>query len=263
MKSLFRYPGSKNKAAYEIISHFPNHRVYVDVFGGSAAVLRHKHPSKLEVYNDINSDLVNLFKVLAFRFEEFSTRIKWLVNSRELFYDFKKNMSKDPVERAVMSYYLLKFGFAGRRSGWPLLVNQHSAPKLDIPFLESVHKRLERVQFTNYDYETCIRKLDAKDTLFYLDPPYPGRGDLYHVDWDHEQFEAILSTIQGTWIMSYPVPIEEWHSKEIKIQYSMKKREIVTEYLISNHPLRIHGSRIIDEYFSDIELSEYSQEESL
>lgn len=56
--------GSKSKFVNKIVDSFPEHNTFVDVFGGSGVVLLNKPQSKIEVYNDIDSRLVNLFKVL-------------------------------------------------------------------------------------------------------------------------------------------------------------------------------------------------------
>jgi len=67
LRSPLNYFGSKSRIASRIVKHFPAHHTFVDVFGGSAAVLLAKAPSPVEVYNDIDGDLVNFFRVLQDR----------------------------------------------------------------------------------------------------------------------------------------------------------------------------------------------------
>src|ERR1019366_8328822 len=64
ISSPVTWHGGKSKLSAKIVGYFPAHQTYVEPFGGSAAVLLAKEPSKVEVYNDLNGQLVNLFQVL-------------------------------------------------------------------------------------------------------------------------------------------------------------------------------------------------------
>ncbi len=237
-KGVFRYPGSKNKVAQEINQYFPKHKIFVEVFGGSAAVLLRKERSKVEIYNDIKKELVNFFQVLVYDYSKFISKAKFIINSKDWFYQLRndKNGPEDKINAAINTYYLLKFGFNGRRSGWPLNIEQNSRPPINEKFLLKVHERLKKVQFTNQDYQKLILKTDSRNTLFYLDPPYLGVGSNLYNEFDNDEFEKFLQSIDDPWILSYPTKLSEWYHQEIKIQYSMSKRENVTEYLISNRP---------------------------
>jgi DNA adenine methylase len=249
IKGVFRYPGSKNKAANEIISYFPQHDLFAEIFGGSAAVIIRKEISKVEIYNDIRNDLVNLFQVLVHNFDEFENKAQFMVNSRSWFYDIKEGKlpNTDSIDKAINTYYTLKFSFAGRRSGWPLSINQNSRPSIDLKFLKKISTRFSQVQITDYDYKKAITKIQDQNKdhkiLYYLDPPYPGvRSELYGEKFDNIEFEEFLNEIQDPWILSYPAKLDGWYSVPIKIQYSLVKQEIVTEYLISNIPFKKRSS---------------------
>jgi len=90
----------------------PKHDVYIEVFGGSGKVLLNKPPSKIEIYNDYNKQLANLFYVVAFKLNR-------VVYSREIFYQFRKELKNvkidelGDVDTAVKTYYLLHISFSG------------------------------------------------------------------------------------------------------------------------------------------------------
>jgi DNA adenine methylase len=96
---LIRYHGAKWRLAPWIISHFPKHRIYVEPFGGSGSVLLRKKQSEIEVYNDLDGEIVNLFRVARDNGEELSRLVYLTPYSRE---EFVKSFepSDDPIEQA-------------------------------------------------------------------------------------------------------------------------------------------------------------------
>lgn len=83
MNSFLSYLGGKRLLTNKLIKLIPEHQCYVEVFAGAAWLLFKKEPSKVEVINNINVDLVNLFRVLQWHLEEFLRYFKWLLVSRE------------------------------------------------------------------------------------------------------------------------------------------------------------------------------------
>ncbi|BAE74066.1 putative phage DNA adenine methylase [Sodalis glossinidius str. 'morsitans'] len=77
--------GGKRRLAKRILSCFPEHKCYVEPFCGGAALFFSKEPSKVAVLNDINGDLINLYRVVKYRLEEFIRQFKWALSSRQLF----------------------------------------------------------------------------------------------------------------------------------------------------------------------------------
>jgi len=96
---LLRFHGAKFRLAPWIISHFPRHRIYVEPFGGSGSVLLRKKRSEVEVYNDLDGEIVNLFRVARDNGEELSRQIFLTPYSRD---EFVKSfeLSDDPLEQA-------------------------------------------------------------------------------------------------------------------------------------------------------------------
>ena len=116
MKSFIPWIGGKSLLAKKIISEFPKEfGRYIEVFGGGASVLfaADKH-AKIEIYNDANSDLVNLFRCVKHHREELQREIRYYLNSREMFCDIRKQMECSgftDIQRSAMFYVLLKTSF--------------------------------------------------------------------------------------------------------------------------------------------------------
>lgn len=102
MLTAFIYPGGKAKISSWVISFFPGHKIYVESFGGAAGVLLNKEPSPLEVYNDLNSNLVTFFRVLRDKEKaaELIRRLRLTPYAREEYYSFYPMPEGDDIERA-------------------------------------------------------------------------------------------------------------------------------------------------------------------
>ncbi|WP_345861243.1 DNA adenine methylase [Shewanella algae] len=115
-KPFFSWMGGKRRLAKHILPEFPEHECYVEPFCGAAALFFMKMPTKVEVINDVNSDLVNLYRVVQHHLEEFVRQFKWALISREMF----KWLDDTPVEtltdiqRAARFYYLQQMGFGAK-----------------------------------------------------------------------------------------------------------------------------------------------------
>ena len=241
--------GGKYKQARWIIAHFPRdfrRRKYVEPFGGAGWVLFFKPRSREEIYNDINGDLVHLFRTIRDNYEEFERRIRWTLYSREEWNRCKRREFRDEVDRAVCFAVVItqSFGakgqdFAAGRRTWMGFVHR----------LEQIRERLQGVCIENLDYREVIRKYDGKNTLFYLDPPYEmGVNDLYGMRWTEEdtrELIEIVKGIKGYWLMSnYRTPLLEeelgdynWYSYNLKIAM-VNSKPVKEEVLITNVPER-------------------------
>ena len=95
LKAPFGWVGGKTKLAKDIIDLIPqDHKIYIEVFGGAGSVLYQKEPSKLEVFNDINSELINLHRAIRNNPQSLSMYLNDLFISREIFDDIKKRKNK-------------------------------------------------------------------------------------------------------------------------------------------------------------------------
>lgn len=204
------YIGGKNRLAKQIIELFPKHTTYVEPFAGGAQVLFHKEPSTVEVLNDLDGDIVNLFRVCQLHHEELIRYMKFMLVSRNWFAAVKAQIpgTLTDIQRAARFFYLQKNSFAGlvRRQDYRYSVVGPSGfnPKRLPQLLEQAHERLARVQIESVPYEEILNRFDKPETLFYLDPPY-FRRKLYRFNLKDEEFITLaerLRAIKGKFILS-------------------------------------------------------------
>lgn len=108
--------GGKRRLADFIVPRFPAHKCYVEVFAGGAALYFLRPPAEVEVVNDINGELVNLYRVVQRHLEEFVRQFKWALSSREVFkwLQITRPETLTDIERAARFYYLQHQAFGAR-----------------------------------------------------------------------------------------------------------------------------------------------------
>lgn len=180
---LIRYHGGKFRIADWIISFFPQHKTYVEPFGGGASVLFAKQPSEIEVYNDLDCEIVNLFKVLRNSEQRLAleTGLYLTPYARDEFFSAYEDTT-DPVERArrMIIRAQMGFGSAGAtkgKTGFRMHGGRQKNYEIDIwnnypSRLCDFAERLKRVMIENQDALKIISYYDDPDTLFFVDPPY-------------------------------------------------------------------------------------------
>ena len=255
--AVFPYPGGKSRYADWIVEHFSNHSCFVEAFGGGAGVMLNKPTSHSEVYNDINDDLVQFFRVLRNRPNELVSFLEKLPYSRSeheristRWYDNDRRPDDD-VKRAAWFYYLQQTSFSGKleKSGFSISCrtddNRARSYSNSIDRLDAFGERFSNVTIENLDWRVLFEKYDKPHTLFYLDPPYLKVGDDYYgheKDFDHESFVEALHGLEGDWILSYgelPDGLDEYHTVTRETRYSMtcENQQYKTERLVMNYDI--------------------------
>ena len=169
--------GGKRRLADLLIPRFPPHKCYVEVFAGGAALYFLRTPADSEVINDINGDLVNLYRVIKHHLEEFVRQFKWALSSREL---FKWTQDTPPatltdIQRAARFFYLQHHCFGGKVQGqtWGTATTAPSINLLRIEEqLSAAHLRLAGTFVERLHWRECVERYDRPHTFFYMDPPY-------------------------------------------------------------------------------------------
>lgn len=202
--------GGKRRLAKEILPLFPEHVCYVELFCGAAALYFMKQQAETEVLNDINGELVNLYRIVKNHLDEFIRQFRWSLVSREM---FKWLQATPPetltdIQRAARFYYMQKMAFGGRVQSQSFGTATTSPPRLNLLRIEEdlsqAHIRLARTYIEHLDWHECIKRHDRPHTLFFCDPPYWGTEG-YGVDFELDQYDRLAElakTIKGKMIIT-------------------------------------------------------------
>ena len=190
LRAPFGYPGGKSRSVKEILPHLPYRAKYIEPFGGSAAILLARQPSKLEVYNDRYGGVVAFYQCIRDPVM-FASLVEWLdltIHAKEEFIECKAKWenANDPVERAARWYYMVQSSFGSLGRNWGRQTSRTSmAGKIrnKLELFPDIHARFRKVQVENQDWEDCIRDYDSSDAVIYCDPPY---CDVYRGTYKNE-----------------------------------------------------------------------------
>lgn len=229
-RPLVRYHGGKWRIAPWIIRHFPAHRCYVEPFGGGGSVLLRKERAYAEVYNDLDGEIVNLFRVARDHGPDLSWAVYCTPFSREEF-NAAYEPTDDPIERARRTMIRCGMGFSStginavHKTGFRGSATRTGThPALDWKNQESslrlVIERLRGVVIENRDALEVMRYHDSESTLHYVDPPYVhssrswlgGKGAYKHEMTDDQHLDLIsaLEELKGAVVLSsYPSDLYE------------------------------------------------------
>lgn len=210
MNSFISWIGGKKALRNKILEQFPEvseYDRYVEVFGGAGWVLFAKEShAPLEVFNDINGKLINLYRCVKYHDEALLKELDWTLVSKEQFLDSREQIEVrglTDIQRAARYFLLIKGSFGSNLSSFS---NKNWNVDSSIEYLRRVKERLKSTVIENKDFENIIKTYDRDKTLFYLDPPYYLTEDYYDEEFtqrDHERVKACLDNIKGKFILSY------------------------------------------------------------
>ncbi len=256
LKAPFAWIGGKSKLADDIVAMFPEHRLYIEVFGGALNVLYRKplpaSSRQTEVVNDINGELINLHRAIRTNPQSLSMYLNTLLISRELFADIRSERMKprNNIERAAFYYYLLSQSFGSKGTTFAMNAKSGRRPKDIYKDFGQWSRRLKFVTIENMNFDKLIRTYDADDAFFYCDPPYVSTESYYqHTggfgEAEHRKLSELLHEIKGKFLLSYndcELVRELYSDMNIKtskpIDYTLrgaKHKKEVREVFISNY----------------------------
>ncbi|WP_339245241.1 DNA adenine methylase [Paenibacillus sp. FSL F4-0243] len=264
MPRILHYPGSKWSLAEWIISHMPQHTTYLEPFFGSGAVFFNKKPSSLETINDLDGEVVNLFKIIRDNPDELAHLVQWTPYSRQEYYSaYGSSEELDEMERArlfLVRCWMARGGKTSDRTGWKHNIDVSKSPNNRMPDqwakvpekIMAVTERLKEVQIEQQPALKLIERYKVSSVLIYADPPYllsTRSKRLYRnemKDEDHIEMLNALDDHPGPVILSgydhpmYNERLKHWRREEKQALAEMGR--IRTEVLWIN-PVAAEYSR--------------------
>lgn len=250
LKCIIGSPMGKFHARKKIISYFPDHKIYVEPFGGSGAVLLGKKPSEVEVYNDIDEYWYFVFKFVKNLDEETFKRLKklnWYVATMKKWEEIKAKVKQKDFKDDIDKFHKLILWryFSVNKEGIRYRLGKRS--RYDISKLPKISERLKNVKIYNKDWSKIVDEFDSNETFFYFDPPYKGskKDKTYGVSrFSFEDFIERLKKIKGRFIVSYSTDLiadfrkNGWYIKKIGFQrianVKAEDRRLEYELLVFN-----------------------------
>ena len=234
-ETLFPYPGGKGRFADEIIDCLPSTRIYVEPFAGSASIFFNRDPSPCEILNDLNSDIYTFFKVAK---DQPAALINWVEKvpyARQQYEAWvgewmSGHRPDDPVERAGRFWTLQQMNQMGKlnteagfKTGaeYPASRTFYNARK----HLQETVDRFADVTIENRDWVDVIDIYDHERALFYCDPPYLNKADVYGLsEFNHDRFATVMSKIEGRFAISYETIPDAFNTDELVVVEDFGKR---------------------------------------
>lgn len=243
MNSFIKWIGGKKLLRKRILDEFPEKETYnryIEVFGGAAWVLFGKDKiAEMEVYNDINGNLVNLFRCVKYHPEALQKELEWTFMSREQFFDSINQLNTNgmtDIQQAARFYIAIHESFGADCKSFGV---QSKNIQKKISELPEIATRLVKVIIENEDFEHLIKTYDRPQALFYLDPPYY-EAEKYYPDRfnpiDHTRLRDVLGNIGGRFLLSYNDCPEirkmysEFHISEVDRQNNLTAKNASRRY---------------------------------
>jgi DNA adenine methylase len=240
--------GGKSRLKKKIISMFPDNyenMIYAEPFVGGGSIFFYKNPSKKEIINDIDKNVIDVYKLFKkYDSDDIFKALKTLKKNKETF-NYIKHEYKPRTEfsKGIRLYYLFKTSFFCNIN---LGFNTSGVSKFTDRPIKEYRDRLKNTIILNKNYVDVIKKYDSPNTFFYLDPPYENSEGLYdNFNLPIKDVHDLLKNIKGKFLLSYN---NSAIAKELFKNYKIK-------YVKTKYTDPIRGGQPIDK--TEIIISNY------
>lgn len=187
----------------------PEHVCYCEPFAGGLAMLFAKERSRCEVVNDLNGDLVALYRNVRFHLPEVERELEWFLGSRKDLKDYRIEAGLTEIQRVTRFLLRNRISFGGGGTSFGVIRTAGGGAQIwrdrvrDL--MLAAHRRLDGVLIEHLPYERCLELYDSKDTFFFIDPHYL-HADVHCYDgWTEDQlreFRRRLRSLKGRWMVT-------------------------------------------------------------
>ncbi len=254
-KSPISWMGGKSRLVNTLLPLLPNHKGYIEVFGGAGHLLFGKDTSKWEVLNDLDGNLMNFWAVVKSAPAQLISSFDYSLVSRRTFDEYRKIYAQgdydDCIQRAHIFYYLVRAAFGSRMRG-PTFGTGCDRNNLKIENIEQdimqAYERLKTVVIENVSFERILRTYDSPESLFFLDPPYHKTAQYTVGSLKEEQYHELAgmcSNIKGKFLLTINDDsftrdaFSGFNIRDHSVQYSISRdaaaRRRYGELIVSNY----------------------------
>lgn len=241
--------GGKSKLRKTIIELIPEHTCYVELFFGAGWVYCGKEPSNVEVINDVDKELVNLFKMIKYHSPEIERLLDYEFSGRDIFEEYKNydvNYLTE-IHRAIRFLYLINQSFAGKGKTYGYATSKKPSQKIFKCILCDIKERLSNTYVENLSFEKIIDKYDRENSFFFCDPPYFETSGYDHKfgEEEHIVLRDKLKNLKGKFLLTINdhEKVREWYKgfniREVEVNYSVSReiegRGKYKELIITNY----------------------------
>ena len=211
VKPIIRRAGGKTRLLKHLLPLVPTDaKCYVEVFGGGAALLLAREPKGIEIYNDCDSQLVNLFRQAKHHLPELLRELEFLPASREEFNRLKQQSGITEIQRAAHYLYVNKISFGGKNWNYATGCTPGGASNSSKlawrDALTCFSARFDKVNIESEDWRDLLKRYDRPHTFFFFDPPYIKSGEnVGYAAWSPAEmadFAAVLPGLKGRFLLT-------------------------------------------------------------
>lgn len=245
-KPIIPWPGGKRRQAARLLALMPPHTCYVEAFAGGAALLFAREPAQVEVLNDVNGELVNLYRVVQHHLDELVRQFRWSLASRQMYAwaQLQRPETLTDVQRAARFLYLQRGAFGGKVTSQTYGTATTDVPRLNLLRIEeelsAAHLRLSEVNIECLPWRSCIERYDRPHTLHYCDPPYwdtEGYGQAFGIE-QYDGLAEVMRSASGKVMVS----IND-HPKMRQVFAGFRTEEVSVTYSMSNARAGMRGKK--------------------